>query len=373
MSENNNTPTTEQSIESTQIPIIRMRVNAATETTQSPVDANLETEGAAADAAATGAALAAKADKTDLDAVTVDGKGFETGTRNIPVYGDDIPITGETGADSVYDAVSAAMARTGMTIPITGDTGASSIKDTIDAMRNSLSGDQIPITGATGAGSISNAVGNAVSVNEQSFTAAQQAQARTNIGAPGKTEAVLVDAQTLTTSQQAQARTNIGALGVNDAVSVNAQTLTTSQQAQARANIAALGASDVADVVRTSEQSLTTAQQTQARTNIDAAKSDILTGILKTSSHSYTFPSDVQPNGTAEVTQTELNVEPIDGYTLLGVIQYSIENKALSLTASATSAGGNAYFTVTNRTASAAGYNTKFNVVLLWCKNGTQA
>lgn len=65
------------------------------------------------------------------------------------------------------------------------------------------------------------AVGNAVSVEAQSFTEAQKAQARANIGAAavgagGGTagNAVLYDKQTLTDAQKAQARSNIGACTV---------------------------------------------------------------------------------------------------------------------------------------------------------------
>lgn len=166
MSENNNTPQTETSVESTQIPIIRMNIRAATETTQTPVDADLQTEGAAADAAATGAAIALKADKTDVDGITVNGQGFTPETRNIPITSGQIPLTEYLGSESVEEAVaalrSALSGKNGATLPVNGETGATSIEAAIGAVRDNLAGKNganIPLNGVTGASSIESAIG----------------------------------------------------------------------------------------------------------------------------------------------------------------------------------------------------------------------
>ena len=360
------------------------------------VDSNLTVAGAAADAKAVGDRFAEDEAKTaedilyaaggettikdivddladntgeDIAVSSTDNTSIATkiGTIEASLYGTQIPVSSAAGAGSVADALTAQAAKTGNELLYSS--GGSTIKTVVDGINSRLTTAESTLSG------VSSAVSgmNAVKYTEQTLTAAQQTQARANIGAVAPAEAVSVDAQTLTTSQKSQARSNIGAISADDAVSVNSQSLTDTQKAQARTNIAALSAADVSDVVRVSEQSFTVAQQTQARTNIDAAKSDIVNGILRISSHSYTLPSDVQPSGTVEITQTELNVEPIDGYTLLGAIQYSMEHKGFSLTSSAASAGGNVYFTITNRLTSSAGGNTKFNVVLLWCKNAARA
>ena len=165
MSENNSTPQTEASVESTQIPIIRMNVRAATETIMTPVDANLQTAGVAADAAATGAALATKADKTTVDGIKVAGVGFEivtqggeeVNTYNIPLNAGHIPVTGETGADSIADVIEAHRAAlaglSGANIPVNGETGATSIEAAIGAVQGSLDGKNganLPGRGGTG-------------------------------------------------------------------------------------------------------------------------------------------------------------------------------------------------------------------------------
>ena len=95
-------------------------------------------------------------------------------------------------------------------------------------------------------------------------------------------DAVQVTSQIFTDAQKAQARTNIGALGASDItglVSTAAQTLTDAQKTQARTNIDALGAD--ADVVHYGSQSLTAAQKAQARANIDA-KCLVVTGTMPT-------------------------------------------------------------------------------------------
>ena len=59
-------------------------------------------------------------------------------------------------------------------------------------------------------------VDNAVKYTEQSLTASQKTQARTNIGAADTADVVKLTSQSLTDTQKAQARTNIG-LTIKDA------------------------------------------------------------------------------------------------------------------------------------------------------------
>ena len=63
-------------------------------------------------------------------------------------------------------------------------------------------------------------------------------------------------------------------IGSDDAVKYTEQSLTTAQQAQARTNIGAAASTDIPiDAVKYTEQTLTDAQKTQARTNIGAGTS----------------------------------------------------------------------------------------------------
>lgn len=101
--------------------------------------------------------------------------------------------------------------------------------------------------------------------------------------AAGNIHAVSFDTQLLSAAEQAQARTNIGAISSGDippaadAVLYTAQQLTEPQQVQARANIEAASQSDMTTVqgglqrtVRWDVQQLTAVQKQQARNNIGA-------------------------------------------------------------------------------------------------------
>lgn len=264
------------------------------------VDANLTVAGAAADAKAVGDRFAEDEAKTAEDILyaaggettikdVLDDLADNTGediavsstdntsiaskvsTIEASLYGTQIPVSSAAGAGSVADALTAQAAKTGNELLYSS--GGSTIKTVVDGINSRLTTAESTLT------DVSSAVSgmNAVKYTEQTLTAAQQAQARANIGAVAPSESVSVDAQTLTTSQKAQVRSNIGAISADDAVSVNSQSLTDTQKAQARTNIAALSAADVADVVRTSEQSLTVAQQTQARANLGIVADQVST------------------------------------------------------------------------------------------------
>lgn len=157
------------------------------------------------------------------------------------------------------------------------------------------------------------AVGNihGVSYDPQLLSAAEQAQARTNIGAisssdiPPAASAVLYIAQLLTDLQQAQARENIGAASQSDmsaaqaglqrTVRWDAQQLSDAQKMQARANIGAISSSDIppaASAVLYTAQQLTDLQQAQARENINAGELQPVVVISNASEGVYTTQAD---------------------------------------------------------------------------------
>ena len=109
-----------------------------------PIDTTLSNSGEAAEAAAVGAALALKADKSELQAaISVDGQtADEQGV--ILVYGSHIPMSG-TDERTVQAAVDAAAARTGADIPISGAAGAQTIQEAI-ADGLAVTADEIPLS-----------------------------------------------------------------------------------------------------------------------------------------------------------------------------------------------------------------------------------
>lgn len=155
-------PNTEQSIEEIGIPEVSVSVEVSG-MTMVPVDKSLSIPDMAADAAKTGSEIA------DLiaDVAEINGNLAVLDVKN----GTLIPMTGETGSESIYSAVSSAVARigvledeTGASIPMTGETGSESINSTVSAAVARIAavenktGAVIPITGATGADTISEAV-----------------------------------------------------------------------------------------------------------------------------------------------------------------------------------------------------------------------
>ena len=96
-----------------------------------PVDDTLSIEGQAADAAAVGAALATKADADSVNNISVNGEEADNQGK-ILIDGSDIPVSG-TDTRKLNVAVAAAEGRTGADIPINGETGADTIENVINA------------------------------------------------------------------------------------------------------------------------------------------------------------------------------------------------------------------------------------------------
>ena len=323
-----------------------------------------------------------------MEHVTITFDGIESDNQGVLlVSAEDIPLTDsttvnpQTGAGSIKNELARIDGKTAADIAYGLNV---TVKDRIDAMAGTLAdvqsgmrGDEIPIDGTTGAQSVKEAIDEVdaktaadipyvtgtsvlekIGTMDMAITAVQTAAG----------SAVKVTAQSLTDGEKVQARANISAVAPTEAVLLEAQTLTAAQQAQARTNIGALDASDVADAVRTSEQTLTGAQQAQARANIGAADAGTLAGMLKVTSHNYTLPSNVPAGGTVTITQAELNVTPPEGYSLLGIVRYAIGDQALGAPAMSASAIGNVYVQLTNRTGTATGAGSNFTAQLLWVR-----
>ena len=323
-----------------------------------------------------------------MEHVTITFDGIESDNQGVLlVSAEDIPLTDsttvnpQTGAGSIKKDLERIYGKTAADIAYGLNV---TVKDRIDTMAGTLGdvqsgmrGDEIPIDGTTGAQSVKEAIDEVDAKTAADIpyvtgtSVAEKIAAMDTAIAAVQTaagSAVKVTAQSLTDGEKVQARTNIGAAGASDTVSVNAQTLTSTQQAQARTNIGALGAADVADAVRTSEQTLTTAQQAQARANIGAADAGSLAGMLKFTSYSYTLPSGTPAGGVLTITQTELGVTPPDGYSLIGILRFAIGDTSYCMTSMSASSIGNIYIQLINRSGSATTSSANFNVQLLWVR-----
>lgn len=160
-------PNTEQSIVSLGgIPEVEVSLEVSG-MTQTPVDKTLTISDMAADAKTVGDKFA------DVDS---DIYSLETSLSGVDAKtGADIPITGETGADTIATVVAGMQediagidAKTGSNIPITGETGADSIADAVSGAVTRIgtleaqTGSDIPITSGLGADTIANAVEGAI-------------------------------------------------------------------------------------------------------------------------------------------------------------------------------------------------------------------
>lgn len=101
-----------------------------------PIDDTLSISGDAADAAAVGAALAQKADLSQIVSIKVNSQGADA-QGEILVDGTQIPMSG-TDETTLKDAIEAAAGRTGADIPVNGDPGAASIEQAIANAAGSL-------------------------------------------------------------------------------------------------------------------------------------------------------------------------------------------------------------------------------------------
>jgi hypothetical protein len=123
------------------------------------------------------------------------------------------------------------------------------------------------------------------------------------------------------------------------------------------------------DVVTISPMSLTETQKSQVRTSIGAADNSIINGAFRFQSYNYVLPTDIQPNGTMIITDENINVVPIPGYSLIGAMRYDIGHKGLAITGLSANEAGKLYITLTNRLSSLAGYNTILKLQLLWVRS----
>lgn len=351
MSENN-TPQTETSVESTQIPIIRMNVRAATETIQTPVDADLQTEGAAADAAATGAALALKADKADMEGITVNGQGFTPETRNIPITSGQIPLTEYLGSESVEDAIAALRAslsgKNGATLPVNGETGATSIEAAIGAVRDNLdgkNGSNIPLNGVQGATNIEAAIG-AVSTalaGKNGDNIPISAGAVETIGDTIEELDGMVlkkEVQSLNTDQQGWVRDNIG-LG-DAAVKGVANNLTT----------------------ETAGASVLDAAQGYAINQVLEPLNTNFASLYRLVTYEFSY-EDVSSGANKTFTASDLNMTPIEGYAPVAVMSIVTGYANMAVTRFSLASGSSYVLTLRNNASSAQSASGSITVLYL--------
>ena len=279
--------------ETSGVPEINFTLNASN-VIQQPTDATLTAQGMPADARAVGerftevnetitdlaADMSGVSDKVDtavlVTSQTLEAEEQEQARENIGLgtaatKGVANDLTTQTAGTDVLDAYQGKL-----------------LKDAIDETKGNL--------------------GNAILKTEQSLTAAEQSQARENIGAADDSLVLKKEAQTISAETQVTVRQNIGALGATDAVLTTAQTLSAETQAQVRTNI---GAAADAEAVKVTAQTLTTAQQAQARTNIGLGSMFLLAD--------YSTDFSIEASDYIHVTKTDLGITDIEGYTILGI------------------------------------------------------
>jgi len=120
---------------------VRFRVRSS-QLQSVPVDDTLSIQGQAADAAAVGAALAQKADLSQVTGIKVNGQAADQ-QGLIYVDGSDIPVSGEDST-LLSAAVAALQARNAANIPMSAESGAQSIADAINGSVNRAA-DAIPM------------------------------------------------------------------------------------------------------------------------------------------------------------------------------------------------------------------------------------
>ena len=108
---------------------IRMTVRSSN-LLQRAVDTTLSIEGQAADAAAVGAALAQKADVSQVTGISVNGQAADQQGK-ILIDGSDIPVSGED-ATTLDEAIGDLQGRTAEDIPMSDESGAMSVAEAIN-------------------------------------------------------------------------------------------------------------------------------------------------------------------------------------------------------------------------------------------------
>ena len=149
-----------------------------------PIDATLTRTNEAADAAAVGAALALKADASQIVGVSVNGETADAQGR-ILIDGSKIPVNG-TGNTTLAAAVEEVSARTGEDIPISSEAGAMSIGQALEEAEGRTAAD-IPMTAEEGAPSIGAKIGAMDTVATANSTAIQALQGKAGDTIPLKT------------------------------------------------------------------------------------------------------------------------------------------------------------------------------------------
>lgn len=105
-----------------------------------PIDADLELEGAAADAKAVGDALALKANIADIVGVSVNGEEADN-QGVILIDGSVIPISDAAGAPMISAAMEQALAtKTAADIPMSSEEGADTVAEAIEALQEGAAG-----------------------------------------------------------------------------------------------------------------------------------------------------------------------------------------------------------------------------------------
>ena len=316
--------------ETSGVPEINFTLNASN-VIQQPTDATLTAQGMPADARAVGerftevnetitdlaADMSGVSDKVDtavlVTSQTLEAEEQEQARENIGLgtaatKGVANDLTTQTAGTDVLDAYQGKLlkdaidglggaASKGVANDLTTQTAGT---DVLDAYQGKLLKDAIDETKGN--------LGNAILKTEQSLTAAEQSQARENIGAADDSLVLKKEAQTISAETQVTVRQNIGALGATDAVLTTAQTLSAETQAQVRTNI---GAAADAEAVKVTAQTLTTAQQAQARTNIGLGSMFLLAD--------YSTDFSIEASDYIHVTKTDLGITDIEGYTILGI------------------------------------------------------
>ena len=146
-----------------------------------PIDDTLTHSGEAADAAAVGAALAEKADKSEVATITVNGQGPDL-QGHIIVNGTQIELSGSDDT-TLTEAIEDAAGRTGADIPVNDSQGAMSVTQAISAAA-SRTAQEIRMSSAEGAATISGKIATMDQATADVQTQIQGISARTGADIP---------------------------------------------------------------------------------------------------------------------------------------------------------------------------------------------
>lgn len=338
------TPNTEESIETEGIPEIEMELEVL-DSIPVAVDDTLSNVGEAAEAHAVGVAIQNLSN-------SIDGKNAET------LYMDDQDETPTNTIAARIGEINDAIDELDATnVAYSEDT---SVKDKLDDIDEAIEGIQDDLY----ATEIPMSSSDTTKISEKIATM------DTNIS-----NAILKTSQTLTTAEQAQARENIGALGSADIanfVSVAEQTLTNDQKAQARENIGALTADDVSGLVSTAEQTLTETQKTQARENIGAASANadtLLDNAFLIGSYTYVLDADIAAGASLTISKTNLGITDPTAYRMAGIIWFDINASTIAVRGIREYTNGN-IVVLKNFGTAADGNGKTFSIRILWVKAG---